>query len=256
MTEVDALDLELVARLEAHALIAWPATASDRTADGWILRATPGLARGRSNHALPPPRELSGGEISAGLAQVEAFAASHQIASGVQVSPLELHASLDEDLRARGWRAQEPVLVMTATVETVTEDGVALALDRSDGPDEAWLEAWAICEPGRDVESHVSTVFELLRSDRRAWFGRYGREAVGIAVESDGLAGLFCLAVAPSVRRRGYGTALVRGLLRNCSPEVVAYLQVEARNRAALSMYERLGFSVTYTYRHCTAPPS
>jgi ribosomal protein S18 acetylase RimI-like enzyme len=97
------------------------------------------------------------------------------------------------------------------------------------------------------VDAHARTVFELLRA--RACFARIGSEAVGIGVQSDGLVGMFCLAVDPSCRRAGLGTALVRALLARSSAEL-AYLQVEEQNEAARTMYERLGFSEVYRYCH------
>lgn len=44
--------------LEAAAALAWPATIERSAGGGWLLRATPGLDRGRSNNALTPSREL------------------------------------------------------------------------------------------------------------------------------------------------------------------------------------------------------
>jgi ribosomal protein S18 acetylase RimI-like enzyme len=77
--------------------------------------------------------------------------------------------------------------------------------------------------------------------------------AVGLAVEADGLVGLFCLAVDPARRRSGLGTALVRGLLA-ASRASVAYLQVEERNTPAVALYRRLGFSQAYRYCHRIGP--
>ncbi|MGH2881677.1 MAG: hypothetical protein ACRDPA_03070, partial [Solirubrobacteraceae bacterium] len=69
----------LICRLEAHAVEAWPATVTERIDGGWVLRATPGLDRGRSNNALTPCRPVSAGGIPGALARVEAFARAHGI---------------------------------------------------------------------------------------------------------------------------------------------------------------------------------
>src|ERR1039458_6593144 len=168
--------------LEQGAARAWPATVEVAAPGGWLLRATPGLDRGRSNHALPPCRELARDELPAAIERVRDF---------------------------------------------------------------------ALCEPGRDVEAHAKTVFELLRG--RAKFTRFGEWAVAIGVEDQGLVGLFCLAVAPAQRRCGLGSEIVRALLA-CTSASAAYLQVEQSNTAAVSMYERLGFSEAYRYCHRTEP--
>ena len=122
----------------------------------------------------------------------------------------------------------------------------------TDHADEAWLRAWARGEPGRDVDAHAATVFELLRG--RACFARIGLDAVGIAVPHERLVGMFCIAVDPERRRAGLGTAIVAGLLtRTGSRAQLAYLQVDADNEPARAMYGRLGFSEAYRYCHQTA---
>lgn len=114
-----------------------------------------------------------------------------------------------------------------------------------------WLEAWSRCEPGRDVEAHARTVFARLRG--RAGFARVAEQAVAIAVADDGLLGLFCVAVDPALRRTGLGTRLMRTLLARSGADR-AYLQVDARNAAAIAMYAGLGFTQAYAYCHRSAP--
>ena len=244
----------LVSRLEAHAVQAWPATVSERVDGGWVLRATPGLDRGRSNHALPPCRPLWAGEISEAIERVEAFARQHEIPAGIQVSPVSLHGALQAELDRRGWETRWPVLVLAASrsPEVWSDPGLAASVVRADHATPEWLSAWARCEPGRDVEAHAGTVFPRLAG--RATFARMADDAaVGIAVEADGLVGLFCLAVDPARRRSGLGTGLVRALLAESLADV-AYLQVEERNEPAVAMYARLGFAEAYRYCHRVAP--
>ncbi|MGN6871418.1 MAG: GNAT family N-acetyltransferase [Solirubrobacteraceae bacterium] len=242
-------DNGLVCRLEAHAVEAWPATVTERVDGGWVLRATPGLDRGRSNHALPPCRPLWAGEIPGAIERVEGFAREHGIQAGIQVSPLSLHRTLMSELDGRGWVTRWPVLVLAAPIARVENEQT---LDVADRATPGWLATWARCEPGRDVEAHVDTVFARLAG--RATFARTDDDAaVGIAVEDDGIVGLFCLAVDPAHRRGGLGTAMVRALLAR-SAASVAYLQVESSNAPAIGLYERLGFTEAYRYCHRVAP--
>jgi N-acetylglutamate synthase len=240
-------DVNLVRRLEAAAVRSWPATVQRLTSDGWLLRATPGLDRGRSNNALTPCRALAPAEIPLAIDRVRSFAREHSIGPGIQVSPTSLHSDLQAELDRQGWGIQWPTLVLTGPACLESPSGPALTV--ADHATPAWLRAWALCEPGRDVSAHARTVFELLRG--RAAFARIGAEAVGILVEADGLAGMFCLAVDPSRRRGGLGTALVRGLLSRAQARL-AYLQVEEGNHAARRLYGRLGFAEAYRYSHRT----
>jgi N-acetylglutamate synthase len=245
---------ELVCRLEEHAVDAWPATVTSRTADGWVLRATPGLDRGRSNHALTPCRELGAAEVPKAIASVEAFARQQGIRAGIQVSPVSLHGPLMGELDRRGWGRRWPVLVLAAGRDDATwaePSELMSSLERADRATPEWLAAWARSEPGRDVEAHVRTVFGDLAG--RATFARLDDAAVGIAVDHDDLVGLFCLAVDPARRRSGLGTALVRALLAGAAAST-AYLQVEEDNAPAVALYERLGFSEAYRYCHRVAP--
>lgn len=249
----DSVDAaQLVCRIEAHAVAAWPATITERTADGWTLRATPGLDRGRSNHALSPCRPVRCTTVDRALARAAAFASRHGIALGVQVSPLHCHATLESELDARGWAPQGAVVVMARD----PVGGAPASLERpsltvADAADLTWLRAWERCEQRGDVAIHADTVLAGLCG--RAWFARLGQDAVAIAVPGDGLLGLFSIAVAPARRRQGLGRAIVGALLARAR-QMTAYLQVFERNHPAIALYEQLGFREAYRYRHRLAP--
>lgn len=243
----------LVTALERAALKGWPATVQRPAPGGWLLRATPGLARARSNHALPPDGELAPGEIEPALHRVRAFAAEYDIATGIQVSPLHRHARLMHALDERDWARHWPTLVLAGPSRPGGEAASAADhLHVVDHADLAWLAAWAKCEPERDVDAHAATVFAHLRG--RAAFGRLGADAVGIAVPTGEWVGMFCLAVDPCRRRARLGTALVKALLATTAslrnPPRGAYLQVEETNSAALGLYAHLGFAEAYRYCH------
>jgi len=259
VTYLSGIPPELVCRLEAHSVSAWPATVTERVDDGWVLRATPGLDRGRSNHALTPCRELRPAEIPGAIARVRAFARRHEIWVGIQVSPLSVHDELMRALDRLGWGTRMSVRVLSARrdagvwSEPAFDGFPSLTLELADNATPEWLAAWERCEPGRDVDAHAHTVFRALAG--RATFARLDDAAVGIAVDHDGLVGLFCLAVDPAHRRSGLGTALVRALLARASA-TTAYLQVEEVNAPAVALYERLGFAEAYRYCHRVAPES
>ncbi len=251
----DAVRLTALAeRIESHCVRAWPAEVVQREPDGWIFRATPGLpGRGRSNHALTPVRPLHPSEIDPAIQRVTDFAAQHGVECGIQVGPIDFHIPLLNELDARGWEVQQAVLVMTAQSAALAAGAdPTFGLEITDHATPEWVAAWQLCEPGRSgVQAHVETVFKLMAGNAR--FARLGQLAVGIIVELDGLAGLYCLAVNPAHRRQGLGVKLVRGLLRDSASELT-YLQVFSANEAGVGLYNSLGFTEAYRYCHVLAP--
>jgi ribosomal protein S18 acetylase RimI-like enzyme len=247
--------LERVAQIEAHSLRAWPATVLETADDGWVFRATPGLTgRGRSNHALTPPRPLERGEYDSGIQRAEAFAAGQGIDCGIQASPIEVHLPLLDELSARGWNIQQAVVAMTGnTHEVAAGADPSLELTVSDSATPEWIEAWAHCDGRTDVEQHVQTVFPRMAGIAR--FAHAGRRACGISVELDGLVGLFCIAVAPEQRRQGLGKQLVAAMLAEHHAPLT-YLQVFSENEGGLALYRSLGFEEEYRYCHCVRPGS
>lgn len=241
--------LELIARIEAHSVLAWPAAVVERLDDGWILRATPGLpGRGRSNHALTPVRPLDRGEYDSALARVAAFADEHGIGCGLHISPIDVHVPLLDVLAVRGWDIQQSVVVMTGDTALVAgEADPSVQLEVTDTATPEWVAAWAHCDRRPDVQEHVEHVFPRMAGVAR--FARYGGQATGISVEIDGIIGLFCIAVAPEARRQGLGKKLVRAMLAQHEAPLT-YLQVFSENTAGAALYESLGFSEQFRYCH------
>jgi ribosomal protein S18 acetylase RimI-like enzyme len=243
--------LQRVAEIESHSLRAWPATVLQTTEDGWVFRATPGMTgRGRSNHALTPPRPLDLSEYDWGIKRAQAFADGHGIDCGVQVSPIDIHLPLLDELSARGWNIQQAVVVMTGETQQVAAGAdPSFELTVSDSATPEWIEAWAHCDGRTDVEEHVETVFPRMGGVAR--FVHAGSRAVGISVELDGIVGLFCIAVSPDHRRQGLGKKLVQAMLAQHSGPLT-YLQVFSENAGGIALYRSLGFDEDYRYCHCT----
>lgn len=241
------MNLDLTRRLGAAAVRSWPATVTVAAPGGWLLRATPGLHRGRSNNALTPCRALDDAEIEPAIELVCEFSDEHSISPGIQVSPLELHDGLQQALDRRGWSRQSQTAVMTGPAKPIAGRPARVSAD--DHASRAWLQAWGRCEPGRDLDAHANTVFARLRG--HACFARIGSDAVGIGIRHDRLVGMYCIAVDPARRRDGLGTAIASALLEKLGPGAeLGYLQVQETNAAARGLYGKLGFTPQYRYCH------
>jgi hypothetical protein len=141
--------------IEQLAANAWPA-ATVQLVDGWLLRYTPGVARRRSNSALPSPGATcaSPAQRAQVLDLTERFYARRRQPTAVQVSPAELHDQLDGELAARCYRRQAPTLVLTAPIHRVpvrapTTSAVAVSI--ADAVTAQWLAAWTAIEARPDA---------------------------------------------------------------------------------------------------------
>jgi ribosomal protein S18 acetylase RimI-like enzyme len=250
----------LVEQLAANA---WPA-ATVQLVHGWLLRHTPGVARRRSNSALPPPAaaRASAAQRAQVLDQAEWFYARRGQPAAVQVTPAELHHQLDRDLAARGYRRQAPTLVLTAparrvAVPTPTVPTLAVSVASTATP--RWLAAWTAIEARPDAAATHRQV--LARIGPQAGYLTAAQDGdvvgVGMVVVERGWAGVFCLATRPADRRRGVASAVLQRAAGWAAEHGAhqLYLQVEESNLPALRLYRRFGFRPCHRYHYRVAAP-
>ncbi|MDH6465184.1 ribosomal protein S18 acetylase RimI-like enzyme [Micromonospora sp. A200] len=245
-----------VIELELASDEAWPAAVRDRLGD-WLLRSAAGWS-GRANSALPvgdPDRPLP-----AALDAVERWYADQGQPAMVN-TPLPLAAPVGAELDARGWGSRPPVLVQTVALAALppaasapagsppvelaaapSDDCLAIAAGRKGGlPDAARHVLTAV---GRVRFAHVYADGTLVAIGRGTVTGR-GRWL-----------GLSLIEVVPEARRRGLAGRVVRALVDWGVAEGAthAFLQVEQRNTAAVTLYRGLGFTTHHTYLTRVAP--
>lgn len=221
---------------------------------GWMLRAAGGYT-GRANSALPLGDP--GMPDDEAVERVVAWYRERDLVPLLQV-PLPTHLDWSQDpfaadLLRDGWRLLTPTLVMTGRSEglasvgppgtsvegrtTLTDEWLTVASPTALSRPEA---ARAVLSAPRDQ------VFLLARDEHGA--------AVGAArvVLGDGWAGLYGLHVAEGRRRQGVGAALTAAAGRVAVERgvVLAYLQVEEHNTAAVTLYERAGMGTHHRYAY------
>lgn len=229
----------------------WPAL-EEVDVDGWVARFAGGVTQ-RANSVSPVGEP---GDPLAAVERVERLYRDRGLPAVFQVGPVVRPAGLDELLEARGYQLGSPTEVWTADAAVVTER-VPLTADVhvDDEPDDEWLDLWWSVD-GRGDDQALAVARKVLSAGP----ARYatvrdgdGVAAVGrLAVVGD-WGGLYCVAVRPDARRRGLGSAILRGVLDQSDVDR-CWLQVRVENHAARALYGRAGFAAAARYHYRTRP--
>jgi GNAT superfamily N-acetyltransferase len=236
------------------------AAALDVRVDGWLLRATLEAPFRRSNSVMP---EGDVGDLDAAIATVEAFYAERSLPARFQLSPAACPGNLDEQLAARGYVVEAPVVVAVAPTEMVvarTHGEASVAA----GVDEDWVRQYADVHADDDVaRDRIRAYGRLLGTlDRATAAAVTGPDpaapvGLGFAVADGDWVGIFGMGTRPESRRRGAATAVLHGLATWAAAQGCPhlYLQVETDNDAARTLYARAGFTDAYSYHYRRRTP-
>ena len=243
-----ALDLRRVEEASLNAL----QTQRQYFYDGWVLRVSPGKARrARSVNAhfgstLP---------IAEKIAYCERLYDARELPVLFRMTPFVHPPNLGDELAARAYEAFDPTLVQVASLDRPPEHGSSDEID--------------IVTPGIDAFADaVADLQDSTPEQRDAYHERMANTpqptrylaahcggrlvGVGTVMLEDGLAGIFSMATAPDMRRKGIASAVLARLLAWAWEHGAshAYLQVEARNDPAVAVYRKFGFATAYTYHY------
>ena len=224
--------------------------------DGWLPRwAASKARRARCINVIGPSR-LPLDEKLAFCQALYARAGQPMIFRVTSCSPTP---DLDTALGSRGYHRTDTTDVMSAVIPArqtgTAPPGLAYEVISSDtfAAITGELRGYApehIQEHARRLRTvGVPTIPLLARHDGTA-------VAAGLAVIEGPYAGLFDVVVDARMRRLGYGRALARSLMAraHAAGAAVAYLQVEAANTTARTLYESLGFTNLYAYWYRVPP--
>ena len=246
--------LAVVRRYEAAGFRAWPAAAVHY--DGtWVVRLTAGHPAKRLNSVNPlDPGDTYAIEERLGRAARRFDAYGRPLT--FRMSPLSgqvLSAHLDK----AGWSRFDESLVMRLSLKEAELGG---AMDQIPLKDISRFIGASLSTSGSDASLRpgLSEVIGAIQPEAGLFALEDGNEPLAtlICVHDGDLAGLFEVATEKSVRKKGHGRNLVLSALKwaRLRGAREAWLQVEAGNAAALSLYRALGFEEVYRY-HYRRPP-
>lgn len=249
------MDATLLVQLEDAGLNA-SATAQQRMLDGWLLRLLPGKAkRARCVNAIGAGRL----PLAAKLALCERVYADAGLPMIVRVTPLSAPAGLDAALDSAGLSRFDDTRVMLLPRLDALAAPSPLPL-RAVGADEFAAAVGALrATPAAQRTAHADRLRLCPVVHRGYVVERDGRVvACGQFAVEGTLVGLYDVFTAPDARRQGLARALCGQLLRLARDQGAcsAYLQVDADNAAARSVYAGLGFADAYAYHYRARSPA
>lgn len=249
---------ELLSRVEDAGLNA-SAPPQQLWLDGWLVRFCPGKAkRARCINAVAAGRA----PLVDKLRRAEAIYREAELPLVVRITPFTVPADLDAALEAEGLQPMDDTRVMVAPLPELKDvpplpPGCLLL------PTDAGTYAETVGEmrgsPMPQRHAHAQRLvlspvpyegWVLVRDGEALACGQFAREG--------DVVGLYDVFTTPQARGQGLATTLCGHLLLSAAQQgaEVAYLQVDAANATARSVYRRLGFSDAYAYHYRTADPS
>jgi len=242
--------------IEQAARVAWPALDEEELPFG-VLRYSHGLDRRSNSLSLHPDAVYPIGCLVTATENFFAERGAVPIVRIVLPSGVvqDKFAEVDNALALRGYMKQAPTLSMLCELNrepTSIETSEECLLTGVDA--DTWLEAWYHLM-GRSVEK-LALHKALLCSSKQSYLFLLKRSASGVLLSSgmaayaNGAIGVFGIATANGHRKNGHGYEVVDALLHwGLSKKArYAYLQVEASNQAAISLYQKLHFESSYSY--------
>ena len=222
---------------------------------GWLVPVDPGTV-GRARSAVP--LQHSAPDL-AQVPQVLSLYAAQRATPRWRLPDIPTFAALHTDLAARGFERTQPTLtqvapvahVMTATDALAWPDGVEVTLAPQASAE------WTAVFLGPDFDP-VDGAHRAQALARAAGTCFVSASVGGVVVAcgavslSHGWAGVHGMRTVAAWRGRGLASALLRRMAQQAQAVAVdrVFLQVDAGNTGAQSLYRRLGFVTAWPYAY------
>ena len=217
--------------------------------DDWLLAFDSGSVN-RAKCAAPLQHTVCD---EAMVGKIEARYAAHGLAPLFRLPTLDCFEGLRCELRLRGYNAERRSLVQVSKASAMGAISADPPAEIATAPDAAW--AALFLGEGVDPVDGASRVARLSRA--RGSLYASVRDAghtvaAGAAAFSHGWVSMHGMRTAPAFRGRGLAGRVLAGLAEAATARGFeqSFLQVEAGNAAALSLYRRAGFATAWCYEY------
>lgn len=219
------------------------------TLPGWLLPFDTSSV-GRAISAVPLRHDAL--EASC-IPAIEALYAERGLKAQFRIADVPGLANVHAHLLEHGYRPQQPTLTLVGTVHLWPEVASGLAVQISTRPTSAWESVYLSGD--FDPLDGANRVRALSRSSCVVYASLSKHsEAVasGTAGFSQGWASLHGMRTLKRERGKGYASALIAAFKQQAHSKQIdrCFLQVEAENAPAVSLYRGLGFQTAWLYHY------
>ncbi len=239
-SEIEAIERATLAAVAPEALEEIP---------GWLLPYDSGTV-GRAKSAVPTAHTAPDALL---LREIEARYAARGLPAVLRIPSAAQFDELRDLLAHSGYAAERPTEVHTAAASVLAQHWDGAAAEVAGAPDAGW--ASVFLGEGFDPADGASRVRSLGRASGSLFCSvrEDGRTvAAGAAAFGHGWASVHGMRTAQAARGRGHAARVLATLAaaaRSRGYERV-FLQVQADNAPALSLYRRAGFEHGWTYTY------
>ena len=220
---------------------------------GWLLPFDAGTV-GRAHSAVPLRHDIS--IRAADISMIIARYRAHSFSPSLRIAAVPALAHLDAVLIEQGLKATQPTLTCVACVADLLQATEAIApAEVSTTPSTAWSQVYL--GEGFDPVDGASRVKALSRASGSLYAQSVDPHsnpaqvvATGVGSYGHGWLGIHGMRTLATHRKQGHASRILRALAVQAQARALpsAYLQVEEGNRAALRLYESLGFTMAWRY--------
>jgi len=244
----------MIEAIERATLDAMPPQRLERWGD-WLLPFDNGTV-GRSHSAVPLRHGMPAADT---LQELERRYREQGFALIVRLPEVAAFDGLRSEMEAQGWRRTKPTLVQVGTLAALASPHAAVGtIELTERPGADWEQVFL--GEGFDPVDGASRLAILRRGTQSVFAGmRVDGQlvAVGSAGVSHGWCGLHGMRTLAAWRGKGCASALIAALGRAASERgaTQCFLQVDASNAPARSLYAGRGFTTAWAYAYWQRQP-